>query len=90
MLPLPAALAALRFARPPRRPALPSRAPAWIAWQVGSVDGGVVAGQWSPDGEALALLTGAGQLLLMSKVRVIACEGWGVEGRCVLLRRVCL
>lgn len=36
--------------------------------EVGSVEGGVMAGQWSPDGEVLALLSGVGQLLLMSKV----------------------
>ncbi len=36
--------------------------------EVGAVEGGVAAGQWSPDGELLALLTGGGQLLMMSKV----------------------
>lgn len=41
--------------------------------EVGAVEGGVVAGQWSPDGELLALATGAGQLLLMNKVRSENC-----------------
>ena len=37
--------------------------------EVGALEGGVAAGQWSPDGGLLALLTGDGQLLLMNKVR---------------------
>jgi len=34
--------------------------------EVGVLAGGVVAASWSPDGEALAVLSGAGQLLLMT------------------------
>ncbi|KAH7624735.1 putative Elongator complex protein 1 [Nannochloris sp. 'desiccata'] len=34
--------------------------------EVGVLEGGVVAASWSPDGEALAVLSGAGQLLLMT------------------------
>ncbi|KAG1673002.1 hypothetical protein FOA52_005932 [Chlamydomonas sp. UWO 241] len=35
--------------------------------EVGSVDGGVVAMEWSPDGEVLAMVTGTGSLLVMSQ-----------------------
>lgn len=38
------------------------------------LEGGVAAGQWSPDGEVLALLTGTGRLLLMNQVRQE--QGW--------------
>ncbi len=34
--------------------------------EVGVLGGGVVAASWSPDGEAIAILSGAGQLLLMT------------------------
>lgn len=37
--------------------------------QVGAISGGVVAAEWSPEGEVLALVSGDAQLLLMSKAR---------------------
>ena len=40
--------------------------------QVGTVQGGLVAFAWSPDGELVVLVTQQRQLLLMSKVRLPA------------------
>ena len=39
--------------------------------EVGAVDGGVAAAAWSPDGELLAVASGAASLLLMNKVRAM-------------------
>jgi Tol biopolymer transport system component len=36
---------------------------------VGSVDGGVTALQWSPDGERIGIVGGFGQFMLMDQVR---------------------
>jgi elongator complex protein 1 len=36
--------------------------------EVGSIEGGIVALQWSPDGEVFAAVSGVGQLLLMNQV----------------------
>ena len=38
------------------------------AEEVGSIDGGVMALEWSPDGDTLALISGTGNLLVMNKV----------------------
>lgn len=38
--------------------------------EVGTVEGGLAGGAWSPDGEVLALVTGTALLLLMNKVGV--------------------
>lgn len=37
--------------------------------QVGQLEGGVAALEWSPDGETVCLITGTGQMLLMTKVQ---------------------
>lgn len=42
--------------------------------EVGQVEGGVVAAAWSPDGEAVAILGGLGQLLLMTSSWDVLCE----------------
>lgn len=39
---------------------------------MGQLEGGVLALEWSPDGETVCLITGAGQMLLMTKVRLQA------------------
>lgn len=39
---------------------------------MGQLEGGVSALEWSPDGETVCLITGAGQMLLMTKVRLQA------------------
>jgi hypothetical protein len=44
-------------------------AAARAANEVGAIDGGVAAAEWSPDGEALAVAGGGGKLLLLSKAR---------------------
>lgn len=36
--------------------------------QVGSIEGGILAAQWSPEGELLAVVTTHGLLLLFNKV----------------------
>ncbi len=36
---------------------------------MGQLEGGVLALEWSPDGETVCLITGAGQMLLMTKVQ---------------------
>jgi elongator complex protein 1 len=36
--------------------------------EAGSVEGGIVTMEWSPDGEVLALITGSGSLLIMNQV----------------------
>ena len=49
-----------------------SSSPPWqppAVEEVGAVDGGLAAAAWSPDGELLVLVTCAGSLLLMNKVR---------------------
>ena len=35
--------------------------------EVGSVDGGILALEWSPDGDVLAMMTGSGTVLIMSQ-----------------------
>lgn len=47
----------------------PASAAASRLEEVGCVAGGVRGAAWSPDGAALALVSGAGQLLLMTQVR---------------------
>ena len=39
---------------------------------MGQLEGGLLALEWSPDGETVCLITGAGQMLLMTKVRLQA------------------
>lgn len=41
--------------------------------EVGAVEGGIMAMQWSPDGEVLAAISGAGNILLMDQVRSSFC-----------------
>lgn len=36
--------------------------------EVGTVEGGILTMQWSPDGDLLAILTGTGSLLVMNQV----------------------
>lgn len=40
-----------------------------LALQVGCVEGGLCALEWSPDGELLAAVSGRGSLLVMNTVR---------------------
>eukprot|EP00983_Pelagomonas_calceolata_P092103 1157626-Pelagomonas_calceolata.AAC.25 len=40
--------------------------------EVGAVEGGIVALQWSPDGEVFAAVSGMGNILLMDQVRLLA------------------
>jgi hypothetical protein len=39
--------------------------------EVGSLDGGVISLEWSPDGEVFAAISGAGRLLIMNLVSLL-------------------
>jgi len=61
--------------------------------EVGVVGGGLAAMSWSPDGELLALVSSAGNVMLMNKVRLqkihrraVCVGGW--RGLLVMLRRL--
>ncbi len=44
---------------------------AHLAEEVGCIEGGIVAMEWSPDGDVVAIITGTGSMIVMSQVCIM-------------------